>query len=404
MSDMPPVLIVTLPLQVVGGVAEKARLLARVLRDNGRDVSFAEYAAHRLDPALNTSIFGRGGGSTPAVRRDEDAEGFHRLFIGCRNPEMEYPYTAMSERWAGALSGFERVVAVGGSPLIANPVAAMGKTHFLWCADDLHGDREARYRAMGMCRRVFDRTLIQPTLLAQQGYVMAAGAAIFGVSRYTVERLRKLRPTQPDTIDRLAIPVDTDFFHPPSNWQSARRLGFAGRIGDPRKNPDLLLAAFKHVSDMVPNAELHISGPSDKKFSDEAERLGLSQRLNIHGVLSRDDLRGFYQSLDVFVIPSQREGLGIVGLEAMACGTPVVSTRCGGPEDYVVDDVTGYLVEARAEDLGGKVCTIMNAPELRSRMSAQARHKIETEFSIPSFTAALDHIWRDVWDEPLVMP
>ena len=401
-KTLPPVLIVTLPLQVLGGVAAKARLLADVLRSYGRDVSFATYAARQTTPELNVSFAAAVLGRKPDVLSITDGDGYENVVVGCAGPELEFPYTAGSDLWTEVSRGFTRIVAVGGSPLIATPLVSAGIPHFLWCADDLKGDREARHHAMSWPLQVADRLIVQPRLRSQQDCVMHGDEYIFGVSKYTVDRLRKFRPERPDTIERLSIPVDSDFFRPPVSWLPKQRIGFAGRIGDPRKDAGLLLDTLRHVLSIHSDATLQIAGPKDDRFAETVARESFGGRIEICGELSRENLRAFYQGLDVFVIPSQREGLAIVGLEAMACGVPVVSTRCGGPEDYVVDDVTGFLASSKATALAEKVNIIIQDSELRARMSLQARCKVEAEFSIKSFTVQLDSIWRRVWGEGLI--
>ena len=66
-------------------------------------------------------------------------------------------------------------------------------------------------------------------------------------------------------------------------------------------------------------------------------------------------LPGYYRGLDVFAISSWQEGLCVTGTEAMACGTTVVSTRCGGPEDYVWDRQTGRLSGFNARDFASRL-------------------------------------------------
>jgi glycosyltransferase involved in cell wall biosynthesis len=78
------------------------------------------------------------------------------------------------------------------------------------------------------------------------------------------------------------------------------------------------------------------------------------------------------QTLDLFVIPSHQEGLCIAALEAMACGVPVVSTRCGGPEDYVIDGVTGQLVARDPAAMAAAVAAIAADRDRRRRLAAGA--------------------------------
>src|SRR6185295_4667659 len=86
---------------------------------------------------------------------------------------------------------------------------------------------------------------------------------------------------------------------------------------------------------------------------------GTEDAVRFLGFCQREGLRDYYNSLDVFVIPSHQEGLGIVGLEAMACGLPVVATRCGGTEDYVKNGANGYLVGFFADEMADAIIRVL---------------------------------------------
>jgi len=103
----------------------------------------------------------------------------------------------------------------------------------------------------------------------------------------------------------------------------------------------------------------------------------------------------------VFVIPSFQEGLNIAGLQAMACGVPVISTRCGGPEDYVIEGETGFLVdaEADAEALAEAVGRVVADRAERADLGAGARRKAETDYSPDAFGRDLGRAWQDLWGE-----
>ena len=88
------------------------------------------------------------------------------------------------------------------------------------------------------------------------------------------------------------------------------------------------------------------------------------------------------RTLDVFVLPSHQEGLCIAALEAMACGCPVVSTRCGGPEEFVVDGETGFLVGADPAEMADAVIRVLGNDVLRKRLAEGARDLVMRNYSI----------------------
>lgn len=113
---------------------------------------------------------------------------------------------------------------------------------------------------------------------------------------------------------------------------------------DEGKGIDILLKALGKVkSDVV----LRIGGGGNDKllkhYQNLAVKLGVSNRIVWLGEINRNQAVVEYQNGNAFVLPSLMESMGIVYVEAMACGKPIIATRCGGPED-IVNDESGYLV------------------------------------------------------------
>ncbi len=119
------------------------------------------------------------------------------------------------------------------------------------------------------------------------------------------------------------------------------------------------------------------------------------------GTLDDDAMPAFFRGLDMLVIPSRLEGHAIVGIEAMACGVPVISTRCGGPEDYVVDGVNGYLTGHDAAEIAGRIVELTRDRALRDRLASGARQSAEAGFAPDVFDRELRRIWRMAWNENL---
>ena len=99
---------------------------------------------------------------------------------------------------------------------------------------------------------------------------------------------------------------------------------------------------------------------------------GLQAHLHCHPYLQPAELARVIQHWDLFVIPSHQEGLCIAALEAMACDVPVVSTRCCGPEDFVIQEQTGTLVPHEPAAMAAAIARICSDPPWRQRLSAGA--------------------------------
>jgi teichuronic acid biosynthesis glycosyltransferase TuaC len=158
----------------------------------------------------------------------------------------------------------------------------------------------------------------------------------------------------PNKVTVIPSGVDVGRFKPIPREEAENTLGlqkgiprvlYVGAITRP-KGLDHLLKAFASLNRALPKpAQLVLVGDGDYARSAErlAGELGIGQQVTRVGKRPNDEIPLWMNSCDVLVLPSLSEGLGVVLIEAMACGKPVVATTCGGPEDIVTAD-TGILV------------------------------------------------------------
>jgi len=103
--------------------------------------------------------------------------------------------------------------------------------------------------------------------------------------------------------------------------------------------------------------------------------------LEFHLRPRQDEIPRLYQQADCWIVPSTTEGFGMPGLEAAACHCPIVSTRCGGPEDYVEDGISGFLVSiGDSAEMADAVCRVLGMSEDRWQAMSQASYTISTRF------------------------
>ncbi len=112
---------------------------------------------------------------------------------------------------------------------------------------------------------------------------------------------------------------------------------------------DLLLKAFSKLSFKDKHLIIIGDGPKRHELENMIKELGLESTVEMTGNLSRDEILPKYHESDVFVLPSNSETFGVVYIEAMASGLPVIATRCGGPEDFV-DNSNGLLIDINSEE------------------------------------------------------
>jgi D-inositol-3-phosphate glycosyltransferase len=174
------------------------------------------------------------------------------------------------------------------------------------------------------------------------------------------EELVSYYSASPEKIGVIPCGVNLELFRHLDKKEARRNLGFngdsivlfVGRI-DPLKGIDRLLMALPGLDTRRKLKLLVIGGDEDSQ--PEVERLQrLSQSLHIQdsvaftGIVDQKELPLYYSAADVCVIPSYYESFGLVALESLACGTPIVATRVGGMESVINQGQNGYMVEDNA--------------------------------------------------------
>ncbi|OFX08848.1 MAG: hypothetical protein A2516_08855 [Alphaproteobacteria bacterium RIFOXYD12_FULL_60_8] len=388
------VLIVTIP-PYEGGVPTKARILARHLQRLGHDVTVAHYAVLSREPELCAPCW---SWRTPALRAGTVFDGVPSVAVGCRFPELEFPYYHCSALWRKTIAAYDRHIAVGGNILVSNLLHESGVKHMTWAGTPFFEDRQDRQATMPVLRKLVDRVVLSPLLARLEHRLLTAGAPILCVSRYTRRRLQELGG-RADRLHHVPVPVDLDLFFPPTTPASAGVIGFAGRINDPRKNIGLLLDALALARRSGTALTLKLTGEPDVTLREKVKEKGLDEVVTFTGFLTPAQLPEFYRSLDVFALPSHQEGFGIVGVEALASGLPIVSTRCGGPEDYVQDGVNGYLVDHDAKAMAESLTQIVADRPHRSALSHEARRMAEERYGLGPFAQTVGDVWESVWGD-----
>lgn len=160
---------------------------------------------------------------------------------------------------------------------------------------------------------------------------------------------------------------------------------YVGRF-EYRKGTDVLLAALPSILKAAP--EVHVvlvgrdSGDQFSRLFADTHGAEFGARVQRMGPLDRASLREQYRSCDIFVAPSRYESFGLVYVEAMAWGKPVVGCRAGGVPEVIREGVTGLLAKpGDATDLSEKVLQLVQAPDLRVRFGKAARLDSAQRFS-----------------------
>jgi glycosyltransferase involved in cell wall biosynthesis len=161
------------------------------------------------------------------------------------------------------------------------------------------------------------------------------------------------------------------------------------------KNLEFLIRSFAKIKQKCDNVKFMIVGDGavKKDLEKMAEELGIKNSIIFTGLVDRTEIVGLYQASDIFVFASLTETQGLVAVEAMAAGDPVVAIKASGIEDIVKNGEDGFLVSESEEEFSESVLKIAGDKNLREKMSAQA--KINSErFSIEPWIKKIVELYR----------
>lgn len=378
-----------------GGVWTVVRFLQRVIAQSDEfdaDVITLAFSACDADSVRITSpaTWLRG----PRVS-DQDLDGCRTRHVGAVLTEFELQRYKPRRVLTDLLNTYDLVQLVGGSAAAGQAVSGAARPLCLFAATTAEAERTAQAEPNHLLR--FWRSQMTRFAARAEKNALAAADIVFAESDYTRQLLAG--KTRAGAL-RLGPPgVDAAFFRPRAVLSLDGPILCVGRFHDSRKNVRLLLEAYSGLSRRRALPPLHLVGRGgvnqvDWRF---AEGAGIADRVRIFRDVSMQQLRDLYQASSLFVLPSNEEGLGIVILEAMASGLPVISTDCGGPTTAIVPDETGLLTPVGdAGALADAMCTLLNNPGRRIDMGAAGRRRVEELFTIERAGAVYLNAYREL--------
>jgi phosphatidyl-myo-inositol dimannoside synthase len=224
------------------------------------------------------------------------------------------------------------------------------------------------------------------------------------ISDYTRSRLEPALGHR-TRLAQLSPGVDVDRFTPDADGASVRERHGLGEDPVvvcvsrlvPRKGQDVLLAGWPRVLARHPGARLLLvgGGPAEASLRRAVDRLGVAGSVVLTGPVAPDALPAYYAAGEVFAMPCRTrragldvEGLGMVFLEAAACGRPVVAGTSGGAPEAVQDGVTGHVVEPRSADaVADAIAGLLDDPARARAMGAAGRAWVEQRWSWTTIAA-----------------
>jgi glycosyltransferase involved in cell wall biosynthesis len=211
-----------------------------------------------------------------------------------------------------------------------------------------------------------------------------------------------------DRISIIPSGVDTVRFAPPdarSREQARRKYGLGsgqlaiGAVGalQQRKGHRFLIEAIALMSTENPSLDMRCilagDGPLMGELQDLAARLGVADAVRFTGRIG--DAKDLLAALDIFAMPSLKEGLGVAALEAMACGLPIIASSAGGLSETVAEERTGLLVPpGDSRGLALAITRLAAEPPLRAAMGEAARVRAVKEFALETTATKTIGIYR----------
>jgi D-inositol-3-phosphate glycosyltransferase len=238
--------------------------------------------------------------------------------------------------------------------------------------------------------------------------VMATADRIIAFSPHERDAMARLYGADTRKVSLVPCGVDLEVFRPLDQKAVRSRLGlngekillYVGRV-EPIKGLDLLVETAAQMDSeegvrmMVVGADVNGDREMDRVKQLAKER-DLEDKIDFVGQVDHDDLPLYYNAADVCVVPSYYESFGLVALESMACGTPVVATRVGGLSTIIHHGRTGYLKSWRCpEAFANSVEMIISSDGLQQSMGEAARKRAEG--------MGWDNVASMMWDEYTVL-
>jgi glycosyltransferase involved in cell wall biosynthesis len=396
-SRNPRIALVVPEISIHGGIPNIALFLYRILTESGRYIpeviSVATSAYDDCSVRLLSPVSWFRG---VRVKHAEWNEQPYR-HVGAFLTEIEFQRYRKRRILSRILEDYDLVQIVAGAPAWALVAYDVQRPVCLFTATTVQQERGGLIRQASGWRKLWLQIMTGINARMEQR-ALSYVSCVFAESNYTRRAL-----TSSVTQQRLLLGVpgvDTSVFYPVSYRPDSYILSVA-RFADSRKNVRLLFDAYHRLRQAMPQAPRLVlvgeTSPTTKDWT-YANSLGLSEFIDVHQGVSQKKLRIFFQNASLFVLTSNEEGLGIVILEAMACGIPVISTDCGGPATAIVEGETGCLTPVGdAAAMAAKMQELLAQPALRKSMGEVGKRVVDERFSLE----AAGRIYLDKYDELL---
>ncbi|WP_192961163.1 glycosyltransferase family 4 protein [Methanothermobacter thermautotrophicus] len=218
---------------------------------------------------------------------------------------------------------------------------------------------------------------------------------VITVSRSTASALTDVHGRPPADIHIIPNGVDLELIDSVTP-ATGNYIIFVGRLA-PHKHVDHIIEVFSKLVTDFPDLRLEIVGDGVERSRLKAmvDDFGVGESVTFHHNLSYREVISMIGGARVLVLPSTREGFGMVLAEAGACGVPAVAYRSGGVVEVIDDGENGFLVEpCDKEALHDRIKLLISDDELRDRMGSEGRKKVEEKFLWDNIVEGIERTYR----------
>ncbi len=308
--------------------------------------------------------------------------------FGASGAELEFRRISSTPLLRYALKQCDLIQVVAGSPALATAVMGCNRPVVLQAATRIVIERRRSLREGGAVIRAW-RKVMSAIMDGYDDRALRMVDAVMVENRWMLEYAQRIVGDGQTTVVLAPPGVDCEALSPsPTRQQRVRDdpyILFVGRLADPRKNLALLCQAYVLLCanlERPPQLVLAGQGELPQAAKSALASAGAKARVRLAGAPSRTDLIRLYQQAACLALPSDEEGFGMVVIEAMACGVPVIATRCGGPEEIISEGQDGFLVDLDdAREFAQRLGTICADHQFNARLGEAARRAVESRYS-----------------------
>lgn len=340
-------------------------------------------------------------------------------------PRMPDPLAlpdSLSRRAAAVLKEIERAIPIWGADIVSAPIWDL---EGIACAEHLKNIPvvtslhttyllTAPYKPEWTSNREYQRHHVKPVIEGER-WLLGNSAAILANSKQIIREIDSGYSCSLETspIACAVVPHGVSEHHlakqadPASRATGGRvQLLFVGRI-ERRKGQDLLLTALGQISKDVPDFDLTFVGAAPDKadsYYQDVDRLIARTRarfprssISLLGHVDDTALLDFYRGCDIFIATSRFESFGLILVEAMRFGKPIVACAVGGVPDVVENGVEGFLVNPdNSGELAARLQTLMSSGQTRAQMGSRALSRFQRDFTSSAMGLGLESFFYSV--------